>query len=611
MKHRKLSDRGTLARYALSVCASSALLTAGCANMTSTVPGVAALGTGARLAGSVHGGNQPVVGAVVSLYFAGQSGLRSAATLAATTTTDTTGAFSFTKDPINGTSYPSSGSTFSCPGNVGDPQVYIIARGGNAVDTTSGYNNTASAFLAGFGACSTIGASSFVTMSEVTTVATLVAVQQYMDPISESIGADGILPSYNGLANAFHLASTLLYDPTTGLSRGATPQTGSGVTVTSTPEQAKINHIANILASCVNNQIANNPACVTLRNDAAPPSLSVTGPSPTASAQGLSTLPAPNDVIQAALYMLTNPTDGSSANLTSIYNLSPATGAPYQPTLTAIPTDWTIGISYTSSGTCTGGGSFIQNANQLSIDVGGNLWISNGGGNLTELSAAGVPLACQTIAGGGSAGSTIDVAGNVWIVAYSTDNLYRYTPSNGTLLTYSTPSIPIAVSSDGNGNIFFTTFNPGGVYKLTNAATDTSGNQATPVMISGTVGAQPFQLMPDLLGNIYVSSYNNFISQLSPNTNTPGTYITTPFTTDSPSYGIAVSNSNNVYTAAAASSGDLTYLTGSGTNFTIAGGFPTAGGAAGLAIPLGIALDGRPKRLGGQQPAQQRDRLRL
>jgi streptogramin lyase len=294
--------------------------------------------------------------------------------------------------------------------------------------------------------------------------------------------------------------------------------------------------------------------------------------------------------------MLTNPTDGSPTNLQNLYNLAPAVGAPYQPTLTAVPSDWTIGVMYAATGNCANGGSFIQNANQLSIDVSGDLWISNGGGNLTELSPSGIPLTCQTIAGGGSAGSTIDVNGNIWIAAYSTNNIYRYSPSGGALLTYVTPYAPVGLTADGSGNLFFSTFSTPGVYLLANAANDTSGSQATPVQISSTVGSQPFQLMPDQNSNIWVSSYGNLISKVALNSTTPSSSVTTPFTTDTPSYGIAVTakhgNDNYVYTAAASTTNDLTYLTGSGTSYSIAGGFPTAAGSAGLNNPLGIAVDG-------------------
>ena len=101
-------------RNLLALLASSAVFTAGCANMATTAPTSNPLSVGATIGGRVHGGNQPVGGAVVNLYYAGEHGMGSgdpnagvglgAPILAATTTTanDGTGSFSFVKDPNNG-----------------------------------------------------------------------------------------------------------------------------------------------------------------------------------------------------------------------------------------------------------------------------------------------------------------------------------------------------------------------------------------------------------------------------------------------------------------------------------------------------------------------------
>src|ERR1700682_6303322 len=60
-------------RNLLALLASSSLVfSAGCSNMSSTAPVVNSLSTAATLSGKVHGGNQPVIGATVTLWFAGQ-----------------------------------------------------------------------------------------------------------------------------------------------------------------------------------------------------------------------------------------------------------------------------------------------------------------------------------------------------------------------------------------------------------------------------------------------------------------------------------------------------------------------------------------------------------
>src|SRR5260370_41030506 len=69
-------------RNLLALLASSVVFSAGCSNMTSTAPVVNSLSTAATLSGKVNGGNQPVIGAAVTLWFVGQG---AAATLPATT----------------------------------------------------------------------------------------------------------------------------------------------------------------------------------------------------------------------------------------------------------------------------------------------------------------------------------------------------------------------------------------------------------------------------------------------------------------------------------------------------------------------------------------------
>ena len=61
-------------RNLLALMASSAVFTAGCANMATTASNPTPLGQAATLSGKIHGGNQPVIGATVNLYFSGLKG---------------------------------------------------------------------------------------------------------------------------------------------------------------------------------------------------------------------------------------------------------------------------------------------------------------------------------------------------------------------------------------------------------------------------------------------------------------------------------------------------------------------------------------------------------
>ena len=141
-------------RVLLALAASSAMLVTGCANMIPTATSANPLGVAASISGKVHGGNQPVSGAIVRLRFAGQSGLGkpnpSPYDVAATTVSasDGTGSFSFIKDPNNNVTYPSSGNKFSCPLKVADPFVYVEAIGGNTLNDGTSNSNTAAVFLA-------------------------------------------------------------------------------------------------------------------------------------------------------------------------------------------------------------------------------------------------------------------------------------------------------------------------------------------------------------------------------------------------------------------------------------------------------------------------------
>ena len=112
-------------RRLLVSVASIALLATGCSNLISTAPISEEASSPGKIGGRVHGGNQPVAGATVNLYFAGQSGHASPATLVATTTTadDNTGSFSFTKLPDSNTINPTT-NTFSCP--ISGPERKII-----------------------------------------------------------------------------------------------------------------------------------------------------------------------------------------------------------------------------------------------------------------------------------------------------------------------------------------------------------------------------------------------------------------------------------------------------------------------------------------------------
>jgi hypothetical protein len=566
------------------------------------------LNTGGTLSGTVHGGSQPVAFATVTLYLAGQTGVGSgdpsagpslgAPVVAAVTTSADDGHGSFAFQKVSDPTQVTTPNSFACPS--GDPLVYVVARGGNPLGNhDSSINNSASAFTAMYGQCSQISSSSVVVMNEVTTVATMVALQQYFNPSTESFGADGIGVHKFAFIQALNAISNLA-NMSTGAAITSKSNTSGPATVTVTPETAKINALANIIASCVNNVTASASPCTTLFANATPPDTAVTD-------RPLATSPfAPaTDVLQALYYMLANPTNGSTANLNNLYNLIPGT-APFQPSLASAPTDWTVAINYSSTGTCgSNSGNFISQPQQLALDIYGDVWIANsqaGTGNLSAITPGGNAISCTYFGGGDSHGIAFDVAGNIWYASHSGTSLYRYNPISQTTTTFTTASAPLAVFADGgNGsgdtvsNIYFTTDGDTSVYMVPHG--QTAAGSTVPTQISSTVGPKPSHLMVDASQAIWVSSGAGYVSRIAPGTVGDATYLngytTTQFPVPANSSDVTVGPSTTGAFVASDSASTVTLLTGSGTNYTTANNWPNLAGVSGINNPTAVAIDGR------------------
>jgi hypothetical protein len=606
-------------RNLLALLASSAVFTAGCANMASTAPDTNPFSSAASLSGNVHGGNQAVVGATVKLFYAGQKGNSGfPVTLAATTTTDASGNFSFVRDSVDGNpSNGPSGNQFSCPlhATVASPLVYVIAQGGNTAGNIAGPTNSGAAFIGVYGSCVTLNAGSQLFITEVSTVATMAVMQQFFDPVHEQIVADGTGQQYNVLNNVPSTIN-LLINAATGAVVPSTilkPVTGVGlinqsVQVTATPESTKINLLANILSTCVNQ--ATVAGCTPLFTAAVPGNNSFT------SNFQDGTFPVATDTLMAIYYLLTNPSNGSTTNLATTFGLAGGATAPYQPALATQPTDWTIGINYASTGsTCgtstAGSGGFIDTPTDISIDAQNNVWIANSKaatGNLSELSSGGftatgtyqpaAPTTCVLLGTGGLQGSTIDQAGNIW-VGSSNNSLYRFSPVSNTSVSFPVGVTPLAIGADGINNIYFTSAASTSLYQLPLGVTAAS---ATPVQISNAVGSNPIRLMPDYSGthatasNIFVSSGSSFVSEVSAGTGTGalnGFITTTIPTPGGSSYGLSIGPANNLYVSAF-DTGVITGLLAAGGYTTPISGFPVSAPAtAGIVAPTSISVDGR------------------
>lgn len=273
-----------------------AALLAGCADVRNIQPGA----TQAAIQGSVHGGQQPVSGAMVQLYAAGTAGDGSAGTplIAAAVVTDASGNFSTT--------------SYTCP--TTSTPVYLVASGGNP-GLGSGQTNPQLVLIAALGACGNITNSTVAIINELTTVAAVYA----LAPFTSSTGIGSGTSDAAAMAAAFTLASEYV-NVATGLSPGMGVATGYTVPV------AQINTIADIQATCVNSAggvSGDATSCGTL--------FSLTTPSGGA---------APTDTLTAILNLANNP----ALNTTLLYNLS-TPAAPFQPTDIGVPPDFSVSLS--------------------------------------------------------------------------------------------------------------------------------------------------------------------------------------------------------------------------------------------------------------------------
>jgi rhamnogalacturonan endolyase len=465
----------------LSILGTLALTLTGCGfsgGGSTAGTGSGSLGSGlpaatSTLGGKIFGGQQPISGATVTLWAAGTTGTYgSGATAVATTTTDAHGSFGF-----------SSGGVSPC---TTGQYLYITSVGGNS---GGGINPFAAVMAALPAPCGPATASSFVVVNEVTTVATVTALQQFM-----SITPGGSTPwiigtpaaNVTGMANAFLQVGNLV-GTITGLSAPSTATSRVGLAVystTITPDSAKINTLANILAACINT--AGSSVCNTLFADTTP--LNST---------------SPTDTIQAAYYLATNPAGltmpahgdpGSPSYLCSQY----VGATPPFPTTTpcntnptgTYPTDWTVDVSWSTSNGTTPVGT--QTAASVAIDASGNIWTaalntSTTGLGVTEFNPAGLvqftPATTAAVAGGwnfstcgtcstaANLGGTksgdsiaIDTNGNAWAGAYNGTEytvgsqpegvVVRVTPGTGAASAYLMGSFPSGVALDGNNNLY-------------------------------------------------------------------------------------------------------------------------------------------------------------
>ena len=540
-----------------------------------TTPAAGGQSSGFALTGTVHGGQQALQGATVNLYAAGKSGYGTGAVSllngSGAVTTDSNGKFNI---PIS----------FACPS--ANAQIYVVAQGGNA----GGGDNSKSVLMSALGNCGNLANGMAVDVSEVSSVASVYALAQFMTPGSTAIGTSST--NATGLVNAFSTVDNLV-DMSSGSARTRTPA-GNGAV-----PQTRINTLANIVAACVDMKIVG--VCQQLFTLATPPGGT-----------------APSDTLSALLDIALNP----GQNVAGLYALSPV-GAAYQPALSAAPSDWTLSIEY------TGGG---LNAPQLpAVDGAGNVWVPNAidPGTLSEFSPVGEPLSgAKGFSGGGLSypqAVAVDLTGNVWSANEGNASISEHT-SGGTPLSgaagFTAQGLgqPVAIALDAAGDVFTSNEN-NSVTKLNSAgspagqftggsldrpyavALDASqnvwianygfgnslskfSNGGTPANVTGYTGggmSGPVGIAIDATGDAWVANFNHAsITEL----NSAGTPLSgAGFATPAPVSAVAVDGSNTIWTAN--TDGSVSRFAASGAPVSPAAGYISPGATG----EVGIALD--------------------
>jgi streptogramin lyase len=416
---------GRLAVAGITVVAAMTLSGCGVSGSTAGVSVTATLG---RIAGGVHGGQQPVAGAAVYLYAAGEGGYGTASTSLLSS------APGQTLEDINGHYYTLtdekglfdlSGAYTCVPGT----QVYVVALGGNPGAGV----NSAAGLMAVLGQCPEGGSLAasvpYVSVNEVSTVAAAYALAAFATDATH-VASAGTSASKVGMANAFAGAANLFDIGGGGSPSGALAKTPAG---NGTVPQAELNSLANILAACVNSNGPGSSACgVVLDN---------------AKSAGATGTRAP-ETATAAINLAHFPGTAVAA----LFATAGGVGAPFQPSLSAAPNDFTVAIDFVGAG--------MDGPEALAIDAENNVWLANAV-SISGVTGTGVPITDATGLTAGTQGSpgglAVDVDGNLWVTD-TDDSAVSEISTSGELMSggngypMSAQTGPYGIAIDGTGD---------------------------------------------------------------------------------------------------------------------------------------------------------------
>ncbi len=537
MKGNRSEEYSAVRGFLLAIVATAALTTAGCGSSSSSSP---APSPKPVLSGAVFGGSagSPIAGARITLYQAGTSGYGSGSSQLASVKSDGNGKFKFSK--------------FECQTSQ---QLYLIATGGTPAGQRAA--NAAIALSVAIGPCGTYKRSAVI--NEVTTAATVWALNQFTDATGQIIGTSA--SNQTGLNNAAAVvtASTLV-DVATGLTPALLPL---GVA----PTSDALYTLADILATCVDSSGPTSSECQGLFTAATPHAGS-----------------APTTTLEAAVDMARNPGN----NVTSLYNLIPD-NPPFTPLLSASPSAWALAIEYDPADTEYSG------PYELAVDTAGNVWTANSQGNSVSVLNATTGYTTGSVFGPSGAvfsfpsGIALDVDDNVWTSNYSGNSISELTASSNysTGLNFAPAAAafngPLAIALDAGGNAFAGNLNTASVSELTASSSYATGFNFAP---PGAALAGPASIIVDPQGNVWAANFNNnSVSELTAASNYGTGFNFAPVGASLANpVAIALDSSDNVW---------VVNKTGASVSKLIAPGYTTGAvfSPAGAALNEPLALD--------------------
>jgi streptogramin lyase len=518
------------------------------------------------ISGKVHGGQQPVTGSLIQLYATNMTTVKGASTalIASPVATGTGGSFNIT-------------GTYSCPSSTS--LVYLVASGGNP-GLATGTNNTGLSMMALLGACGNLSGSTQVIINELTTVAAVESLIPYMSD-GLHVGAN-LTTTPNALSLAFTASDTLV-----DVSTGAFRAVASGAP---TPYYALYNTLADILAACINTNGAgvNGSSYDTSKPCGQLFFAAGTGLAP----YGLSTY-AP-DTLAAMLRMATFP----STNVGSLFTLVGGTGAPFQPTITPQPNDFTPQLSVTVP---FAGNSSFNYPRLVAIDAQQNIWVAQWASSYIYVYDQSMKLLRTIVSDTYSiVDLQADPSGNIW--AYGSGYLSKYAP-DGTQLSpagswngfYSAGfrMTGTAMTIDVNGNVWLTALQSAGTQGsacfVKVSPTGVILSTAPGTCVSAGPAQYPLSLTSDPSGNVYMSTQNplsivkvnNSGTLLNGPTGTVTAYRGLSIKYHAPSDQILALDQPSIYAFKASDSTYASYYIGSGHNLENTSSF-TLDGAGNL-----------------------------